>query len=544
MIDPKDLIEKYNALKSERSPMEAWWEELGKHCVPRKSKITTDRITGERIESTIYDSTAREAVKTMASGFMGNLTNPATMWLKLKTRNEELNRLLEVKVWLSNAVRRMLSVLANTNFYQEIHEFYLSLPTFGTAGFFTEEDEKDVVRFYARNIKELYFEENEKCEIDMVFRRVPMTARQAYLRWKEKAGQNILDALEAKKDITKQYEFIHVIGPRGERDTSKIDSKNKPFFSVWINCEIKKTVAESGFDEFPLPVGRFNKEDEIKYGFGPAMDVLPDIKSANEIKKIILRAGAKQGDPPIVLPHDGYILPLDMNASGINFKQKGFGVGDEKIEFLRPEADLSALQKLLEDDQETIRKAFFVDLFKALELRSERMTATEVSERVQEAMVLLGPAVSRIISGVLRPTIERLFNIMLRRGLFDDLPEQLEGVPIDIVYQSRLEVAQKFGELQSVNSFLQGVAGLAQFKPESLDKVSADEAVNLLAEFTGVDTVILESDDVVMAIRESRKQAAQQQQDMMAAQAGGMVAKDAGAGAKLFAQAQGMTGEE
>jgi len=133
---------------------------------------------------------------------------------------------------------------------------------------------------------------------------------------------------------------------------------------------------------------------------------------------------------------------------------------------------------------------------------------------------------------------------MLRKGLLMPVPEELDGVPLDIEYQSRLEVAQKFGELQSLNMFLQTVGGFAQFKPEALDKLSADEVVNLLAEFSGADAKALESDEVVKAIRENRQELAQQQQQLAQAQQGGMVAKDVGAGAKLFAQAQGEFGEE
>jgi hypothetical protein len=99
--------------------------------------------------------------------------------------------------------------------------------------------------------------------------------------------------------------------------------------------------------------------------------------------------------------------------------------------------------------REAIQKTFHIDQLMISSQRS--MTATEVIQRNEEKMRILGPALSRLQSELLQPMILRVFNIMLRNKLFQVAPEVLSNQEIDIEYVSPMALAQRSQELQFFN---------------------------------------------------------------------------------------------
>ena len=55
------------------------------------------------------------------------------------------------------------------------------------------------------------------------------------------------------------------------------------------------------------------------------------------------------------------------------------------------------------------------------------MTATETEARIEEAFRFMGPVLGRQQSELLRPLIDRVFEIMDRKGMIDEAPEVLQN---------------------------------------------------------------------------------------------------------------------
>jgi hypothetical protein len=100
-------------------------------------------------------------------------------------------------------------------------------------------------------------------------------------------------------------------------------------------------------------------------------------------------------------------------------------------------------------------------------------------------------------------------------------PPALAGVKLDIDYISILAQAVRVAEIQGINQTTQYVLQLAEAKPEVLDKVDFDKAVEIIADRTGTPPECIVSDEMVKKIRAQRQQAqaaaqqAQQKQQMM-----------------------------
>ncbi len=66
-----------------------------------------------------------------------------------------------------------------------------------------------------------------------------------------------------------------------------------------------------------------------------------------------------------------------------------------------------------------------------------------VAAMQDEKLLQLGPVLERLNDEFLDPFVDRTFNIMARRNLFPEPPEELQGTPLKVEYVSILAQAQK-----------------------------------------------------------------------------------------------------
>lgn len=513
----EQVIKRFERLKSNRTNWDQLWQEVLKYVVPRKAWVTRRRETmGERTDDDLFDTTARRANQILAAGLQGNMTNPATKWFNLRLQESELNKVNEVKLWLADGENKILDVLNSSNFNEQIHETYVDLGSVGTSVLLEEEDIIDIVRFTAVFIEEVVVDEDATGRIDTVYRKFKLSAKAAFDLWKDRAGPKTLELMKDDK-WDEKITFIHCVAPRDVRNPNSSRSIDMPFESVHVEMDSRTVVGEGGFNEFPYMVTRFNKVAGDMYGYSPGVILLPDIKMVNAMAKTLIKAAQKIVDPPLIMPHDGFLLPLKTIPGGINYKLTG-NVND-KIEPLETKGNIPIGRDMLNDYRTAIHNGYFTDLFLLLADR-KNMTATEVQERIAEKMVMLGPVIGRLQSEMLDPIITRTFGILLRQGILLPPPEILQGRELVVEYVSPLALAQRREAVTSVSSLLQLTGGVAQFIPEVIDKIDGDKVVDEAAEIFGVSPEIIRDAQQVAAIREQRAEDLKEQQQVALVQAG------------------------
>jgi hypothetical protein len=96
------------------------------------------------------------------------------------------------------------------------------------------------------------------------------------------------------------------------------------------------------------------------------------------------------------------------------------------------------------DDRQMIEACFFSDLFNLFSTINTRSMPVEAVAAMQDEKLLqLGPVLERLNDEFLDPFVDRTFNIMARRNLFPEPPEELQGTPLKVEYVSILAQAQK-----------------------------------------------------------------------------------------------------
>jgi len=516
----KTLLKRFDRLKSNRQNWESHWQEVADYMQPRKADVTKTRSKGDKRTELIFDSSPLQAVELLAASLHGMLTNPATTWFSLKFKGAEMQDDDDAKAWLEEATEVMYTAFNRSNFQQEIFELYHDLITFGTAAMFVEEDEEDVLKFSTRHINEMYISENDKGKIDTIFRKFKLTARAAI----QKFGANVSDNIVTvnRKDPYEEIEILHAIYPRSDFNPKKKDKANMPFESVYLEAGTGDELSVSGFKEFPFVVPRYLKASHEIYGRSPAMTALPDVKMLNEMSKTTIKSAQKQVDPPLLVPDDGFLLPVRTVPGGLNFYRSGTR---DRIEPLNIGANTPLGLNMEEQRRDSIRNAFYVN---QLQMQNgPQMTATEVIQRNEEKMRLLGPVLGRLQSELLKPLIDRAFALILRKNLFPPAPEFLSGQDIEIEYVSPLAKAQKSTELQSIMRGIEILGSLANVAPV-FDHVNMDKLVKHLMDVVGVPQKVLKPSSEVQAERqaaqEQQAQQEQMQQMQQVAQAGGQIA--------------------
>ena len=513
----KGLLSRFDRLQGQRENWETHWQEVADYMQPRKADVTKRRARGDKRMEQIFDSSPIQAVELLAASLHGMLTNPSTPWFTLRFKDEEIENEDEAKLWLEASTDAMYTAFNRSNFQQEIFELYHDLITFGTAAMFIEEDDDDIIKFSTRHINEVFIAENDKGRIDTIYRRFNISARAAIQKFGDAVSSDV--QVKAKKDPYEEVEILHAVYPRSDFNPNKKDKANMPFESVYMEYKNGNELSVGGFKEFPFVVPRYLKASNEIYGRSPAMTALPDVKMLNEMCKTTIKAAQKQVDPPLLVPDDGFLLPVRTVPGGLNFYRSGTR---DRIEPLNIGANNPLGLNMEQQRRDSIRAVFYVNQLMMQD--GPQMTATEVIQRNEEKMRLLGPVLGRLQSELLKPLIDRVFAVLLRNNMLPQAPEFLSGRDVEIEYVSPLAKAQKSTELQSIMRAVEILGSLANVAPV-FDYVNFDNLVKHLADIVGVPQKILKTQSQVNA---ERQQSAQQQEQMQSMQQLQQVAKAGG----------------
>jgi hypothetical protein len=527
------VSKRYGELQGNRVNWESHWQDVSRYVAPNKDDIWDNQTKGEHKTDHLFDSSAKRYANELSNALHSMLTNPTTRWFELTTGNRELDALKPVRVWLQESVQTMIRILNNSNFQEEILETYHSLSSFGTAPLRIEEDELQYIRFYSRPIYKCYISQNSRKKIDFLIRKYKFTVRQIAQEFGvESLDRHMSEQLRDKPNT--EYEILHAVGPRSDLIISGLDSGENPlpYFSLHVLAERKKLLNDpmAGFHEFPYACPRWMKLPGETYGRSPAMDVLPDIKTINAMKKVILQGAQLVVAPPLQMVDNSLIRPIKFRPFGINYRRPG----SEPIEPIVTGANPAIGQELLEEIKMSINEGFFIHQLRMAQ--ADRMTATEVIQRRDEQLRSLGGILGRLQNELLAPIINRTFNILLRAGALPPLPEELaEAGTIDVRYTSMLAKAQIQGDAENVQRAISVALPLMESQPEIMDNLDGDKMLRISFDTFGVDERFLRSEEEVEEMRDARAEQVAEQQEF---QQQGAEAQMAGNVAPLMKEAR------
>lgn len=529
------LGKQFAQLDNDRASFVSHWRELSEFIDPRGTRfLTSDANRNDRRNSRIVDPSASLAADTLSSGMMSGITSPARPWFRLATPDPDMMDYGPVKVWLETVQNRMNDMFNKSNLYQSLPLLYSSLGNYSTGAMAVLEDDDDIIRTVPFPIGSYHLANSARGSVDTCYRKFSMTVRQLVMQFgKDNVSLSVKGMWEAG-NYEQWVEVMHAVYPNVDRDTGRMDAKNKPYKSVYyeVGGDGDKLLRESGFDEFPIIAPRWTVNGEDVYGSKcPGMTALGQIKALQLEQKRKSQIIDKVTNPPMVGPSTlknqrVSLLPGDITYIDQMTQQDSFRPAYQ----VNP--DMSGLLADIQDTRQIIDRCYFVDLFRMLQsINTRSMPVEAVIEMKEEKLLMLGPVLERLNDEALNPLIDRAFSLMARKNMLPPPPEVMQGMPLRIEYISVMAQAQKSIGLSSLTQAVGFIGQLAQVKPEALDKLNIDEAIDSYAEMSGVSPTVILPQEQVDQIRQQR---AQQQQQAQAA----AMAQAAAQGAKTLSETQ------
>ncbi len=511
--DVERLLDRYERLKTSRSTWLSHWQELAEFFLPRRADFLGERAPGEKRTEKQFDGTPMLAARNLASAIDGMLKPKNQRWVTLRPADDELSRREDVRRWLQHAEDRLFDALydPHARFVQYSAEVDLDLVVFGTGVLYVGEHVgQGRLAFRSHHLKNALIEVNEAGEVDTVFLTVRLTARQAAARYGiENLGERTREALEKDDEPDQEFTFLRVCMPRADRHRRRADAVNLPFAAIDIDVASEHKIAESGFHEFPYVVPRWETTTDEIYGRGPAMLALPDAKSLNQMGKTLLKAGHKAVDPPLLAPSDSFKSAVRTWPGGISYYDASVlatSGGRIPIQPLNTGAHMPLGREMQNDIREQIWNAFFRNILN-LPSQGPQMTATEIIERKQEFVRVIGPVFGRLEADYTGPLVERAFSVLFRAGAFGEAPPEIADGGLRFEYVSPISKAHKLievGALSKTSLDLQPVIGVA---PQVTDNFDHDRIARDVAEANGMPLDWLTDATKVEATRGERTQA-------------------------------------
>jgi len=195
------------------------------------------------------------------------------------------------------------------------------------------------------------------------------------------------------------------------------------------------------------------------YGRGPLLTALPDIKTLNKTKELLLKNATLAVMPCYTAADDGILNPNTVRivpGSIIPVARNGGNQGDA-LKPLPRAGDFNVSQLVINDMRMNIQKILLDESLPPDNMSAR--SATEVVERMKELSQNLGSAFGRLINETMIPLVGRVLSVMDERGLIN-LPLKVNGLEIKVAPISPLAQAQHMEEINSIVQYIQLVSPL------------------------------------------------------------------------------------
>ena len=434
----ESFVKRFESAKAHRATWESHWRECYEYALPQR-EVFNNVQQGAKKNTRIYDSTALIATQRFASRLQSTLIPPFKKWAKLSAGssipNEQQN---QVDGELEQMTNTLFSYLNQSNLATEANEAFLDLAV-GTGALLLEEGEGDnLLKFTAVPIKQLILENGPQGTVETVFREHGVPARDILRIWPlGTVSTQVKRIIEEKPN-----DLIAVI------EGTIYNAKNDNYEYVIIEESTKHVVFEDYYDISPWVVFRWSKVAGERYGRGPVMAALPDIKTANEVVKFVLNNAEKEIAGVYTAVDDGVLNPWTVNTapgSVIPVAQQG------SLEQLQSGGNFNVSQLILEELRNNIRMALYHDQLGPV--AGPTKSATEISIRQQELMSDIGSSFGRLQKEFINKVIKRSIDILQRNGHVPDIKVGTQIIDIKVI--SPLAQQQDMDEVNKLAQFVQ-----------------------------------------------------------------------------------------
>ncbi|WP_418122258.1 portal protein [Variovorax sp. 160MFSha2.1] len=542
MTEAADQLDRrYTQLAAQRLPHETIWQEVFEYLAPERavgwysSPTESAGTTAANQRAVLYDSTAIDAGEVLKSNIASWMTPDNSRWFGLDAGQDDE----QTTTWMDGAAQFLFEHINSAGFGAVAGECYSDIVPAGWFVLYIDEGKDEQGRpiggfnFEQWPLSQCFVASSKPAgRVDTIYRCFDMTVEQAVAEYGLDKVSDETAKLFNDGKLTDKVPMLWAIEPRRKGEYGAALSKNLPFRSCHMEKRKKHIVRESGYHEFPCAVPRWRLIPGTPYATGLGSNVLPDVKTLNQIKKLELMSLDIAVGGMWKAVDDGVLNPKTIRIG----PRKIVAMASlESMAPLETGANFNVSFSKCQDLQQGIRRALLADMLtpQGGPVRS----ATEISRDMNQIRQLMAPLVGRFQSEFLQVTVERCFNLAYRAGALvaklGPVPEGLLEGDYTVKYISPLARSQLMEEVTAIDTFVAGLLALAGSTQDMtvLDNIKLDDANYEKGKALGVPAKLLRGPEELAEKREmdnrNRQQAQQDQQAQALQMKAGETAIDA-----------------
>lgn len=400
----------------------------------------------------VFDSTAINSTQRFGARMQAGLTPPFQDWADLEPGPLVPKAIeAEVRAKLQAIKAQLFAAIHVSNFASASAEYFLDLAS-GTAAMLVMEGDDDTpIMFNAVPNVQIAIDEGPFGTVDGVFRRFKIKARNVPRQWKDANIPETMKIKETDDDPEREVDLI---------EATYFDVKTDQYIYqvIWKEGTDGKgdehELVNRSFEDHPWIITRWIKAPGEVWGRGPLLVALPDIKTLNKVKELVLKnaslaiagvwAAVDDGviNTNTIKITPGAVIPI---ASAGNLQPLEFG------------GRFDVAQLIIEDLQASIKTMLF-DRSLPPETGGVR-SATEIIARIKELQQDIGAPFGRMMAELVRPLIQRCLSILHKKGILEQAVK-VNGLGVKITVTSPLARLQSLNDLEAVVQWLQVSAGV------------------------------------------------------------------------------------
>ncbi|BES72169.1 portal protein [Marinobacter nanhaiticus D15-8W] len=538
----KDLIKQGDHLFEKRTSLLQLWQEIADNFYPERADFTVVRNIGHEFADNLMTSYPIMARRDLGNSFAAMLRRDDWFSLRAEEESREDNSAKKWLEWASGVQRRAMYD-RKSRFVRATKEGDHDFGTFGQCAISVELNrDADGLLYRCWHLRDVAWAEDAEGEVGEVHRKWKPSLRNLASIFGEKkmsAGAKEKLAKSPHSEINVRHVVIpaeHYEAPAGQR-------WNTPFVSIYLDVDNCHIIEEVGVYNKMYVIPRWQTVSGSQYAYSPAtVAALPDARLIQAMTRVLLEAGEKATNPPMLAVQEAIRSDISIYAGGITWVDSDY---DERLgEVLRPiTQDKNGIPLGMEmqaDTRNMIAEAFYLNKL-TLPRGTGDMTATEVSQRVQEyirqALPIFQPMEYEYNGGLCEAT----FDILMRAGAFgspEDIPQSLRGQDVQFKFQSPLQDAV---EREKGDRFLEAgqfLAQAAQMDPNALANFNASIALRDALDGIGVPARWISTEDQYGQRVAQMQQQQQMQQAAEQAATAAEIGEQAGKAGQALAAAE------
>jgi hypothetical protein len=422
----KELLDLGGKLFTTKLPYDSLCQEIAINIYPERADFITPLILGQEFSAHLADSFPVLTRRELGNSLSGMLRPRQAPWFKCSTGIDDIDNDPACAQFLEyiTTTTRAAMYDARAKFIRATKEGDHDYVSFGQPVISIEESpDREHIFYRCHHLRDCAWLENEVREIDHLHRKDKMSARAMMRKFKPaELHQTIKKA--AEKEPNKEFNLRVVALPADEYDSfgsGSGDSKRRklPFIVVYIDQDNECIIREAPSATFPYMVPRWQTISGSQYSFSPAaMTSLPDTRMAQALASIILEAGEKQINPPMIA-RDEVIRDASLQAGAITWADiEGDGKVSDHFSPINLGADMKTAFAMQQGLRETLSRAFFIDKLSLPDSGTER-TAYEISQLLEQHVRNLLPIIEPVETEYNTQLLDKTFAVEKNMGHYD-----------------------------------------------------------------------------------------------------------------------------